>query len=48
MRYTVGIDLFILWFACASVIAFTATKDVHKVEKTCENKECEETEGEEK
>ena len=48
MRYTVGIDLFILWFACAGVIAFTTTRDHHKAEKACETKECEETEGEEK
>ena len=39
-----AIDLFIIWFACASVIAFTATTNQDEPEKVCETENCEHTE----
>ena len=47
MRYMAVIDLFIVWFACASVIAFVATKDINEKEKACETESCEEVEKKE-
>lgn len=48
MRCMAVIDLFIVWFACASVIAFVTTKDMDENNKGCEPEQCEETtEGEE-
>ena len=41
-RYMVAIDLFIIWFACASVIAFTTSNKQDKAKKTCEVEECDE------
>ena len=38
----VAIDLFIVWFACASVIAFTTTRNQEQARETCETEECEE------
>jgi len=39
----VGIELFILWFACAGMVAFTTNK---KQDKACEVENCEETKEE--
>ena len=41
--YMAVIDLFIVWFACASVIAFVTTKDMNENNKGCEPEQCEET-----
>jgi len=38
-----AIDLFIIWFACASVVAFVTTKD-HREAKNCEPEICEQEE----
>ena len=46
-RCMVAIDLFILWFACASVIAFTTSNKQNKTKKACEAENCEETEEKE-
>ena len=43
MRCMVAIDLFIIWFACASVIAFTTSNKQDKAKKACEVENCEET-----
>ena len=42
------IDLFIVWFACASIIAFVTTKDLNEQEKGCKPEQCEESIKEEK
>ncbi len=43
-----AIDLFIVWFACASVIAFTTTKKQEQVKEPCEIEQCEELKEEAK
>ncbi len=43
----VVIDLFIVCFACASIIAFVATKDLNEHEKGCKPEQCEEVEKKE-
>lgn len=44
MRYTVAIDLFILWFACAGIIAFTVSENKEGHEATIEENTNEHTE----
>ena len=44
MRCMVAIDLFIIWFACASVIAFTTSNKQDKAKNDCDVENCEETE----
>ena len=43
-----AIDLFIVWFACVSVVAFTTTIKQDKTEKACISESCEETKEEQK
>ena len=47
-RYNVAIDLFIVWFACASIVAFNATKGQKADKQTCNTEECYQIEEEEK